>query len=221
MTDDGPIRHSKAEEASLVTDPEEKARLEAKNALRQYERIDEMVQTWLGTGRPFKLRPSMILDLHRVALEGLTSYAGNWRPAGVSIGKSTHKPPGNHLVPELIEGLCDYVNENWDRNSACHLAAYVLWRLNWIHPFSDGNGRTARAVSYLVLSIKVGYRLPGAPTIPEQIMDNREPYYDALEKADAADLNKAIDVSEVEEMLKAMLATQLLSVVKKATGKSA
>ncbi len=221
MSDDGRIRHSKAQEASLVTDPVEKARREAQNALRQYERIDALVQSWLEPGRAFKLRPSAILDLHRVALDGLTGYAGNWRPGSVEIGKSKHKPPAGHLVPELIEELCDYVNDNWTAKTASHLAAYVMWRLNWIHPFSDGNGRTSRAVSYLVLSLKVGYRLPGTPTIPEQIMENREPYYEALEKADEAAARDAIDVSALEQMIESMLAKQLLSVVEKASGKKA
>jgi hypothetical protein len=56
--------------------------------------------------------------------------------------------------------LCEYINENW-KKSAVHLAAYVLWKMNWIHPFADGNGRTARAVSYVVLSIKLDSLLPG------------------------------------------------------------
>lgn len=44
--------------------------------------------------------------------------------------------------------------ENWSK-PADHLGAYVLWKLNWIHPFADGNGRTARAVAYVVMSIKL------------------------------------------------------------------
>jgi Fic family protein len=76
--------------------------------------------------------------------------------------------------------MCDYVNQNWGR-SALHLAAYVLWRINWIHPFADGNGRTARAVSYILLSIKLDSLLPGTKTIPDQIAADKKPYYAALE----------------------------------------
>ena len=50
-----------------------------------------------------------------------------------------------------------------------HLAAYTMWRVNWIHPFAGGNGRTSRAVSNLVLCARLGYRLPGTLTVPEQI----------------------------------------------------
>ena len=76
--------------------------------------------------------------------------------------------------------MCDYINNHWNDMSAVHLCAYVLWKLNWIYPFSDGNGRTARAVAYVVLSIKLDSLLPGAPTIPEQIAGNKTPYYKAL-----------------------------------------
>jgi len=68
-------RHSKAVEAELVTDPEERARLEAKNGVRQFDYAIEQIEYSLHPERPFKLRPSTIMSLNRVALEGLTGYA--------------------------------------------------------------------------------------------------------------------------------------------------
>lgn len=126
---------------------------------------------------------------------------------------------GSTFVSEEIEHLCDYINDNWSR-TAVHLAAYVLWRLNWIHPFADGNGRTARAVSYVVMSAKLDSLLPGAPTIPEQIAGNKKPYYDALEAADLRLTEGETDVSALEDMLDRMLATQLLSAAKEAKGEA-
>jgi hypothetical protein len=108
----------------------------------------------------FKLRPSLILGLQREALAGISSYAGNYRPGGVAIEGSKHEPVGAHLVPELVEEMCDYVNEHWEESTPIHLAAYLMWRLNWIHPFADGNGRTSRIISYVVLSIRAGAILP-------------------------------------------------------------
>ncbi|ARQ62090.1 hypothetical protein Kim5_PD00082 (plasmid) [Rhizobium sp. Kim5] len=94
-----------------------------------------------------------------------------------------------------------------------------MWRLNWIHPFSDGNGRTSRMVSYLVLCVKLQLPLPGVKTIPDQIVDNRRPYFDALEAADAASEDGAFDLTKMEELIEGMLATQLASVLETATGK--
>jgi Fic family protein len=121
------------------------------------------------------------------------------------------------MVPALVEEMCDYVNENLDK-PPIHLSAYLLWQTNWIHPFDDGNGRTARAVSYAILSILCGYELPGTRTIPEQIAENKQPYYKALEAADEAWAKKRLDVSVLESMVQEMLAKQLVSVHEKATG---
>jgi Fic family protein len=143
-------RKSEAAESELIADPDERARVEAANGLKQYDHVVELVQEWTMPGRKFQLRPSMISALQRTALDGLSSYAGTWRPAGVTIGQSKHTPPPAHLVPELVEAMCDYVNENFGTKTDVHLAAYVMWRLNWIHPFVDGNGRTSRAASYFV-----------------------------------------------------------------------
>ncbi len=115
--------------------------------------------------------------------------------------------------------MCDYVNDNWEKSSPLHLASYALWKLNWIHPFTDGNGRTACAISYLLLCLRLGYRLPGTNTIPEQIAKDKTPYYKALEAADKAWAGKKIDLSELEGLLSALLANQLVGVHEQATGK--
>lgn len=105
-------RHSHALEPDLIADPQLKAEAEAKNGLRQYDVGIRIIETAIERGvTEFKLRPSTILALHREALSGISSYAGLWRPAGVEIHGSKHSPPGAHLVPELIEDMCDYVNE--------------------------------------------------------------------------------------------------------------
>ncbi|ATN33235.1 cell filamentation protein Fic [Rhizobium sp. ACO-34A] len=212
-------RHSVASEAYLITDEQQRAEAEARNGLIQFDRACQMIMDAIEKGDGWKLRTSTILSLHRAALDGISSYAGNFRPSGVAISGSHHQPVDAHLVPELIEDLCDYVNDHWTDKTAVHLASYIMWRLNWIHPFSDGNGRTSRMVSYLVLSVKIGMLLPGRNTIPDQIVDNRKPYFDALEAADEAAANGAIDLSKMEELIESMLAVQLASVMESATGK--
>jgi Fic family protein len=213
-------RHSKALEIELISDPQQKARQEAENGLRQYDEVIERINYSLQPERPFKLRPSAILSLHRRALEGISSFAGVFRPGGIEIKGSKHAPPGAHLVPELVEQLCDYLNDNWTKFSPLHLAAYTLWRMNWIHPFVDGNGRTSRAVSYLVLCVRLGYVLPGTTTIPEQISKNKEPYYKALEAADSAQAAGKPDLAEMERLLESLLASQLVSVIDAARSKT-
>jgi Fic family protein len=211
-------RDSRALEPQLITDPQARAEAEARNVLRQYDAGIAAIQSALER-RSFKLRPSLILALHREALAGISMFAGNFRPAGVEIKGSRHQPPGAHLVPELVEDLCDYVNEHWEQSTPIHLASYVMWRLNWIHPFADGNGRTSRIVSYILLSIRAGAVLPGTPTIPDQIVDNRNPYFDALDAADVAWRAGHLDVAKMEELLGALLARQLTNFYQSVGGK--
>lgn len=204
-------RHSEAEYPSLISDPIEEARRESENAIAQFDRVLDLIDEVARNARPFRLRTSILLDLHRLALDGLSSYAGNFRPGDVTIGQSKHQPPAAHLVPGLVEEMCDYVMDGFESAKALHLCAYVMWRLNWIHPFTDGNGRTSRALSYFVLCAKIGYRLPGHQTVPEQIAADKPPYYAALEQADEHWRNGKLDLSALEDLLDQCLATQLLS----------
>lgn len=213
-------RHSVASEAYLIRDEQGRAEAEARNGLVQFDIACMMIVDAIEKGDDWKLRPSAILALHRAALEGISGYAGNFRPSSVAITGSKHEPVDAHRVPELIEDMCDYVNGHWLDRSPVHLASYIMWRLNWIHPFSDGNGRTSRMVSYLVLSVKLGMLLPGRNTIPDQIVDNRQPYFDALEAADAASKQGRIDLSKMEDLIGSMLAKQLVGVMETATGKN-
>ncbi len=77
------------------------------------------------------------------------------------------------------------IHENWTIiGHPTQLAAYALWRLNWIHPFVEGNGRTARAACYYLICLKHGKLLPGKKIVPERIREGRRPYYDALTQAE-------------------------------------
>jgi Fic family protein len=116
-------------------------------------------------------------------------------------------------VQPLLTEFCDYINDNWHEQTAFKLSAYAMWRLNWIHPFTDGNGRTSRALSYALLNLKLGYVIPGSPTIPQQIETDNSHYIKALEMSDEAERGGMVDVSEMEKMIRAMLAKQLLSVI--------
>lgn len=217
----GTDRHTKAENTAILTDLGEIARREAANAVRQFDMVLDMIDEVAREGRPFRLRTTRILQLHEAALSGLSSRAGAFRQTAVTIEQSKHQPPAEHRVGNLMDELCDWVNDNWQSKTALALCAYVMWRLNWIHPFSDGNGRTSRAVAYLVLCAKLGDRLPGRKTLPEQIAENKTPYYEALEKADDAWLSNILDTSAMQLLLETYLAVQLKDAFDAAKAKNA
>ena len=209
-------RESVGAEPDLLTGAEEIAKREAENAVRQFDAVLDLIDEVARDGRAFKLRPSTILGLHKLALDGLSRFAGTWRPSKVEIEQSGHEPPHESQVPLLMEEMCEWVNDHFSSESALTLCAYVMWRLNWVHPFLDGNGRTSRAVAYLVLCARLGDRLPGALTIPEQIAADRDPYYAALEAADAGWTGEQLDLSQMEKLLTHYLGVQLASTFERA-----
>lgn len=210
-------RDSAPHPVAQPVDPETKAKLESANGLLQFDEVLHLADE-ARKAKKFTLKPSTLQRLHRVAIKGIYNCAGTYRTGGVEIQGTEHHPPNADQVAELVEQMCDYVTENWASATAIHLAAYVMWRLNWIHPFAGGNGRTSRAASYLVLCAKIGDRLAGTLTIPEQIIANRPAYYAALDKADEAELAGSHDVSAMEQLISSMLATQLKSIHDTATG---
>jgi Fic family protein len=204
----------------MPTDNEKRriAELEVENGFRQYDLAIDVIKTFLEPDRPFALRPTLIQQLQSVAVKDIEPYPGEWRTGAAKITRTKHIPPGAHLVGFMVQELCDYINDNWHEKTAFHLSAYTMWRLNWIHPFVDGNGRTSRTMSYIVLCASLNTLLPGSPTIPQQIQNDRTLYFRALEQADEAALAGQPDVSEMESVIRGMLATQLLSVIQEADG---
>ncbi len=153
-----------------------------------------MVATGIEDARSqsYKLTREDICDLNRIAMTGVEDDAGRFRRYEVIVDddadeSNVYEPPPWKDVPHLIDEMCEYVNVNWAMTPV-HLAAYLLWRLNWIHAFGEGNGRTARAVSYVVFCIKNGFKIPGIKTLPERIAEDRSDYYDALAAADEGNL---------------------------------
>jgi hypothetical protein len=84
----------------------------------------------------------MLWALDHVAVTNLSQFGGRYREEPVYVGN--HVSPHFRDVPELMDRFISSVHENWFIYSPTELAAYALWRINWIHPFIDGNGRTAR-----------------------------------------------------------------------------
>jgi Fic family protein len=182
--------------------------------LLQYDYVVQMVTEYR---RKLQLTSKLLRELHYLAIHDIYICAGRFRNGPVRIWDGRHTPPPHYEVPALVAEMCDYVNAHPERPPV-HLAAYLMWRHNWIHPFFGGNGRTSRAVSYMMLCARLGYVLPGEKTIPEQIEGNRQPYIEALRAADEAWAKGVLDVSRMEELLSNTLAAQLYFLHQRAVG---
>lgn len=180
--------------------------LSIENLDRQYSFLRSAVLASMALQRPM-LSVEIIKSLNYHALSCLHSNAGQLRPCLVTVGE--YQPPPHWEVPARMEMFVDEVNRHWEAADPVYLAAFVLWKLNAIHPFINGNGRTARVTAYLVLCLKAGQWLPGDTLLPELIRQNRDEYVQALKSADASRLAGQLDLSELHTLLTRLLSEQL------------
>jgi fido (protein-threonine AMPylation protein) len=180
--------------------------LEIANGNRQYDFLRSIVSTSLSLGRPF-LSQQLLKALNFHAIACLHTHAGEFRPCPVVVGNYT--PPDHYRVQAQMDDFINMVNRQWENTDAVVLSSYVLWRLNNIHPFINGNGRTARAACYLVLCIKSGGWPQGNRILPELLKENRDEYVAALKSADLSAANGNIDLSVLHALISRLLDIQL------------
>lgn len=178
------------------------------NGNRQYDFLRSVVGASLAVGRPF-LSSEVVKALNFHAITCLHTSAGEYRPCLVTVGP--HTPPDHYRVPALMDDFINVVNRNWEATDEVVLAAFVLWKLNWIHPFINGNGRTARAASYFVLCLKSGRWLPGTSILPELIVRERARHVEALRLVDQSAMAGALDLGPLHSLLSELVAEQLNS----------
>jgi Fic family protein len=194
-------------------EPSERELLEGANGRTQARFVRTLIRESVrlsSSARSVRtIDPALVCELNRLAMAGLIPTAGQLRPrSDIKIAGSRHAPPGHEQVPDLLKAACDEINAQ-PNGDALSLAACILWRICWIHPFEDGNGRTARAVSYLVLSERLGLELPGALPIPARIKFAPIAYTRALEAADLAYAQGRLDVTQLEKLLAFYLEAQI------------
>ena len=159
----------------------------ASNIDRHYSFLFSAVDVSVAIERPL-LSESLIKALNFHAIVGLHHEAGQYRSCEVSVG--SYAPPAHFRVEPLMDDLVNELNWRWQSAELFELAAYALWKINNIHPFVNGNGRTARAVCYFIICVKFGGRLPGDTILPDRLRE--EPmrssvYVPALQAADRGD----------------------------------
>lgn len=194
----------------MIVLPEENRELheyvEKQNIGRQYDLLRSCIEIGLQYG-PFFVNKHMLWSLNHVAVSNLSKFGGRFRMEPVYVGN--HVPPHFNDVPELMDRFIAVIHEGWYKWPATYLSAYGLWRLNWIHPFVDGNGRTARALCYYLLCVRAGGLLPGRRIVPERIKESRSEYQAALHAADRAWAEGNLDLSQMDDYLARLVEAQI------------
>ena len=136
-----------------------------------------------------------IKNIHQLILREIDNKnAGKYRNENVKIKGAIHNPPDYLIIPELMEKLM--INyEEWKKYHPIIRASLLHGEFVKIHPFIDGNGRTARLITNLSL-MSSGF----LPVIIKK--EDRLEYYNYLDKAhttgDYTDFIKLINKLEIE-----------------------
>ncbi len=163
---------------------------EVQNAFAAYEQINQ----WQANSC------DDLLDAHAVLMAGLVNYAGHFRNTDVGIyrgKKLVHMAPPASQIYRLMAELF-----KWLKSEAIHplIASCVFhYEFEFIHPFTDGNGRMGRLWQTLILS----KWKPALAYLPVEtvIRDRQDEYYQALLDSD----NVANSTCFISFLLKALL----------------
>ena len=167
-----------------------KAQQEVLNYLRVLENIEKYEEHG-------KITENTILKLQKdVSTETLEKpeYEGRYRELQVYVGNSitgevVFMPPSPEQVPELTNELIEWINsEDSSKLDPVILAGLSHYEFVRIHPFVDGNGRTARALATLLLYLKE-FDINKFFTLDDYYDSDRNAYYSALKSVDQETLD--------------------------------
>ena len=135
---------------------------------------------------PVELSVSLLQDLHRRAFQHLYDWAGQWRKQVPNVG--AYLPPSAHQVPLLLYEFIDELRHRQvllptelTAEQVAAVLAYAHHRLVAIHPFVNGNGRTARLFTNL---LAYGYGFQEVILYRREQGEGRTRYLQAIRQAD-------------------------------------
>lgn len=179
-----PLTELQADE--VIESDEHKHFLRPEQEIRNYFLALSFLEDKLKKKEPVTVK--MILEVQAIVEKGASKEKIGLRgamPPGTlfavydsETGDVNYIPPEYKDVPELLYELEEYVANTDDHPVIC--AGIVHYQLVTIHPFEDGNGRTARLISGYLLELK-GYGFKGIGSLEEYFAYDSEEYYNALQ----------------------------------------
>lgn len=153
--------------------------------LLNYKKAMDFISKYLGKDDP--VSEGIVREVHKILVKGVrgeNADPGNYRKIQNYVVNSrtrevVYTPPGPLDVPHLMREFTEWVNKAEDM-SPILVAGIAQFQFVHIHPFIDGNGRTARLLSTLIL-YKTGYDFKRLFTISEYYDKDRPAYYQAIQ----------------------------------------
>ena len=100
---------------ALYRTQDEKRQQETRNGAIQFLAVVHYASEW-KCGES-KLTPDLLRELQRLAVNQIYTCAGSFRDGPVGIKGVKHQPPHHSEVPRLVDEMCEYVNQNWDKTA--------------------------------------------------------------------------------------------------------
>lgn len=173
------------EQADAAIEAKNRHFLKPEQEIRNYYLALELLEKKLENKEPLSLK--LLLEVQKQICEGESKEKIGLRgamPPGVLFavwnddGTPAYIPPEYSEVPTLLDELLKYINDSDDHPLI--KAAVIHYQLVTIHPFEDGNGRTARIISSYYLSLN-GYGFKNVGSLEEYMSYNIDEYYDSLQ----------------------------------------
>ena len=180
-----------------------------------YRQAFDLVADYLGSGEP--VTEGLIREIHKRLVRGVrgnTASPGEYRRIQNYVANSITKeiiytPPPPQDVPPLMAAFVSWLNSEQEIHPTL-VAGIAQFHLVHIHPFVDGNGRTARLLSMLCMYRK-GYDFKRLFTLSEFYDQDRSSYYRAIQSVRQQDL----DLTEWLEYFTCGLSSQLKEIQEK------
>ena len=179
-----PLSEQQADE--VIESDEKKHFLRPEQEVRNYFLALDYLE--IKARKKEKFTKNLILDVQQYVEKGASKERIGLRgqmPPGVLFavydsqsGNPDYIPPEYTDIPALLDELVEYVNTTDDHPLI--IAAVVHYQLVTIHPFEDGNGRTARLLSGYILDIN-GFGFNGIGSLEEYFAYDIEEYYDSIQ----------------------------------------
>lgn len=197
------VHATTAIEGNTLSEADVRARIEGKRTLPESKKylgreVDNILNACnnvilrdLAASKDGRLTVERIKLFNRLVLEGLEQsddvVPGELRKHSVGVGGYRGAPAED--CEYLLERLCDWIEEPQGNmtplqgaSRAIILAVLAHLYLAWIHPFGDGNGRTARLVEFQLL-VSAGVPVPASHLLSDHYNETRSQYYRELDYA--------------------------------------
>lgn len=173
------------EQADAVIESKSRHFLKPEQEIRNYYLALELLENELDNKEPVSLK--LILEVQKQICDGEPKEKIGLRgamPPGVLFAvwnddeTPAYIPPEYSEVPDLLNELVRYIDESNDHPLI--KAAVIHYQLVTIHPFEDGNGRTARIISNYYLSLN-GYGFKNVGSLEEYMSYDIDEYYESIQ----------------------------------------